>query len=155
MSPFERIVTELSEAYLSEVTIAIDFDGTCVKHEFPSIGEDVPGAVDVLRSLDAGGAQLILWTMRSNLQGNVISSPTGSTAGNYLQDACDWFAERGIGLHAANQNPQQLTWTDSPKAWAHIYIDDAALGCPLIHDKHLRPYVDWHAIAFMLADRFL
>lgn len=25
------------------------------------------------------------------------------------------------------------------------YIDDAALGCPVKHDKsfHLRPYVDW------------
>ena len=31
-------------------TINIDFDGTCVSHEFPEIGRDI-GAVPVLREL--------------------------------------------------------------------------------------------------------
>ena len=43
--------------------IAIDFDGTCVTHEYPKIGKDI-GAVDTLRALVAKGHKLILWTMR-------------------------------------------------------------------------------------------
>ena len=44
--------------------IAIDFDGTCVEHEFPKVGNDVPNAVNVIKQL-AKNHQLILWTMRS------------------------------------------------------------------------------------------
>ena len=44
--------------------ICIDFDGTCVKHEFPEIGEDI-GAAPVLKELIANGHRLILFTMRS------------------------------------------------------------------------------------------
>ena len=34
--------------------IGIDFDGTCVKHAFPSIGDDI-GAVPVLKELVDNG----------------------------------------------------------------------------------------------------
>ena len=44
--------------------IAIDFDGTCVTHEYPYIGKDI-GAVPVLQRLVKAGHELILWTMRS------------------------------------------------------------------------------------------
>lgn len=112
--------------------IAIDFDGTCVEHEFPDVGADVPGAVQTLQSL-AMHHDLILWTMRS---------------GAALRDAVQWFSERGIQLYGVNTNPEQTTWTDSPKAYAQLYIDDAALGCPLTQNRRLdgRPYVDWFAV---------
>lgn len=45
--------------------IAVDFDDTCVKHEFPRVGEEI-GAVKVLKLLVANGHKLILWTMRSD-----------------------------------------------------------------------------------------
>lgn len=32
------------------MVIAVDFDGTCVTHEFPKIGKDI-GAIPVLRKL--------------------------------------------------------------------------------------------------------
>jgi hypothetical protein len=37
--------------------IAIDFDGTCVKHEFPKVGADI-GAIPVLRKLTKQGISL-------------------------------------------------------------------------------------------------
>ena len=43
--------------------IGIDFDGTCVKHAFPAIGDDI-GAVPVLKELVDKGHKLILFTMR-------------------------------------------------------------------------------------------
>jgi hypothetical protein len=37
----------------------------------------------------------------------------------------------GVKSWAANANPDQRTWTRSPKAHAQVYTDEAALGCPL------------------------
>lgn len=116
--------------------IAIDFDGTCVTHEYPKIGRENEGCVDVLKELVHEGHKLILYTMRS---------------GKYLKEAIDWFKERGIPLWGINENPTQSAWTFSPKIYANLYIDDAACGCPLIHNESEgRPFVDWNAIKIML-----
>jgi hypothetical protein len=114
--------------------IAIDFDGTCVTHEYPRVGRDI-GAIPTLLELTQYGAMLILWTMRS---------------GKELHDAADWFEKKNIPLFGVNLNPGQISWTASPKAYAHIYIDDAALGAPLIHGEHERPYLDWKLARQML-----
>ena len=81
------------------------------------------------------GDRLILWTMRS---------------GHYLEEAMEYLAEHGVELWAVNQNPEQRSWTDSPKAYCHLYIDDAALGCPLVEPGTRRAYVDWYKIWAML-----
>jgi hypothetical protein len=116
--------------------IAIDFDGTCVTHEYPRVGKDI-GAVPVLKKLTDSGHKLILNTMRS---------------GDTLVDAIKWFADNNIPLYGANTNPTQKDWTDSPKVYAHLYIDDAGIGCPVIFDPAVsgRPYVDWTAIEKIL-----
>lgn len=115
--------------------IAVDFDGTCVTHEYPDIGYDI-GAVPVLKALVARGDQIILFTMRS---------------GGQLADAVKWFEVNEIPLFGVNCNPEQHTWTTSPKPYAHIYIDDAALGVPLMHSLGgMRPHVDWLAVANLL-----
>ena len=44
--------------------VAVDFDGTCVKHKYPLMGEDI-GAVPVLKALVAANHLLILYTMRT------------------------------------------------------------------------------------------
>ena len=116
--------------------IGIDFDGTCVAHKFPSIGEDI-GAVPILKRLVEYGHMLILFTVRSDNDG-----------ANYLEESVKWFKENDIPLLGVNINPQQHTWSSSPKAFCHLYIDDAALGCPLKFDrsKSERPFVDWDAV---------
>lgn len=115
--------------------IAVDFDGTCVTHDFPDIGKEI-GAPSVLRDLVAAGHKLILWTMRSDDPEN------GRTV---LTDALEWFKGHGIELYGANVNPGQH-WSKSPKAYAHLYLDDAALGAPLTIDAALsvRPFIDWN-----------
>lgn len=45
--------------------IAVDFDGTCVTHEFPRVGVEI-GAAEVLKELTDKGHQIILFTMRSH-----------------------------------------------------------------------------------------
>lgn len=127
--------------------IAIDFDGTLVSHEFPKIGKDI-GAVPVLKKLVDAGHKLILHTMRSDID-EVKSFEYGihGKPGKYLTEAVEWCKVRDIHLWGINENPEQLSWTNSPKPYAHIYIDDAALGCPLKCDHETeRPYVDWKRI---------
>lgn len=45
------------------MVITVDFDGTCVTHEFPKVGHDI-GAVPVLKQLVEKGHHIILRTMR-------------------------------------------------------------------------------------------
>lgn len=125
--------------------IAIDFDGTCVTHDFPKVGKDI-NAVPVLKQIVADGHKLILWTMRSDNR---------EDGGNYLQDAVDWFNSNGIELWGVQRNPEQDTWTSSPKAYAHLYIDDAAMGCPLEVNELLsdRPFANWQSIEALLYAR--
>ena len=111
--------------------IAVDFDGTCVKHAYPKIGEDI-GAVPVLKEMVKNGHQIVLNTMRS---------------GNLLDDAVQWFESNGIKLSGVNHTPGQATWTESPKVYANVYIDDAALGCPTRMDESGNIFVDWRIIA--------
>lgn len=116
--------------------IAVDFDGTCVTHEYPRIGANI-GAQKVLLVLVFNGHSLILFTMRS---------------GEELKEAERWFFDHGIPLIGVNTYPMQKEWTDSPKAFAHLYIDDAALGCPLMYTDGLsiRSYVNWMSVRRML-----
>lgn len=112
--------------------VAVDFDGTCVDHRYPDIGGDVPGAVAALQAMIARDWKIILWTMRS---------------GETLDAARQWFADHGIPLWGENRNPDQH-WSQSPKAYAHHYVDDAAVGCPLRENPRTggRPYVDWDKV---------
>jgi hypothetical protein len=115
------------------LVIAVDFDGTCVTHEYPHIGKDI-GAVPVLKGFVEAGHRLILYTMRS---------------GKELEAAVDWFKQKGIPLYGVNENPSQKSWTDSPKVYANVYIDDAAFGCPLRYDSASsnKVFVDWDVVA--------
>jgi hypothetical protein len=137
--------------------ICIDFDGTCVTHEFPKVGKDI-GAVPVLKKLVEAGHKLILFTMRSNRPvANETGDPTiMDVTGLFLDDAVNWFNQNDIPLHGINENPMQKNWTSSPKAYGQLYIDDAALGCPLKlaysdnQETMFIQYVDWVKVEEML-----
>jgi hypothetical protein len=117
--------------------IAVDFDGTCVEHRYPEVGPEVLGCVETLRALVNAGHRIILWTIRS---------------GKELEAAVHWFNDREIPLFGVNANPEQSSWSDSRKAYAHLYIDDAALGCPTLQYPPARPYVRWDVVQVFLHD---
>ena len=120
--------------------IAVDFDGTCVTHEYPEVGESI-GAEDVLRKLVENGHKLILYTMRSHKENDGRDT---------LSEAEKWFEDNGIELYGVNENPTQILWTYSPKVYANMYIDDSALGCPkkVLDGKFV--VVDWKPVEAML-----
>ena len=116
--------------------IAVDFDGTIVEHMYPEIGKPIPHAIETLRRLQEAGNQLILWTVRSEKR---------------LKEAVDFCKEQGINFTGINENPGQKYWSGSIKAYAHVYIDDAAFGCPLMTaTESNRPMVDWRPIIHYL-----
>ena len=98
-------------------TIAVDFDGTIVKHRYPEIGEEIPFATDTLCMLIREHHRLILWTVRE---------------GKLLQDAIDWCHERGVDFWAVNRDyPEEEAEKNnhfSRKVKADYFIDDRNIG---------------------------
>ncbi|MDR0477234.1 MAG: hypothetical protein LBH14_04775 [Desulfobulbaceae bacterium] len=117
--------------------ICVDFDGTLVDHRYPKIGQPVPDAIEWLKKFENYGARIILYTMRSD----------SDQYGPVLTEAVNYVKTAGINLYGINHNPDQDGWTTSPKAYADLYIDDSAVGCPLTRIKGFtRPCVDWKKV---------
>ena len=98
--------------------IAVDFDGTIVKHKYPSIGKEIPFAIKTLKLLQEKGHQIILWTYRS---------------GKELDDAIQFCKKKGLTIHAVNSNfeDEEYDTSCSRKIYADVYIDDRnLLGIP-------------------------
>lgn len=94
--------------------IAVDFDGTIVEHEYPKIGRPVPFAIETLLQLQKDRHTLLLWSVRED---------------QYLQDAIDYCAAKGLKFYAANKNhPDEDRSTAARKLNADLYIDDRNLG---------------------------
>ena len=97
--------------------IAVDFDGTIVEHRYPSIGKELPFAIETLRKLAAEGHRLILWTVRE---------------GRYLDEAVEFCRSRGLEFYAINRDypeeEQDRNNHFTRKLKADLWIDDRNLG---------------------------
>ena len=112
--------------------IAVDFDGTIVEHRYPSIGREIPFAIETLNKLAKDGHRLILWTVRE---------------GKLLEEAVTFCRERGLEFYAVNRDyPEEEKSKNnhfSRKLKADIWIDDRNVGglpdwgtiYEMIHDK--------------------
>lgn len=120
-----------------KAVLAIDFDGTIVENDYPSIGKPNDGAIEVLRELLAKKYRLILLTMRH---------------GESLQQALVYCNVNNIDFWGVNENPDQHKWSESRKVYASLYIDDTGLGTPLKKGSNGKPCVDWVKVRQMLVD---
>lgn len=97
--------------------IAIDFDGTIVEHRYPSIGRELPFAIETLKKLSEEGHRLILWTVRE---------------GRLLEEAVAFCRERGLEFYAVNRDyPEEEKNKNnhfSRKLKVDLWIDDRNLG---------------------------
>lgn len=109
---------------MKKLIIAIDFDGTIVQHNYPFIGKPLEYAKETINVLAEKGHLLFLYTMRS---------------GAGLVEAQEFLIDNGYKISLFNQSPSQFS--ESPKQYAHLYIDDASLGCPC-NDRG----VDWEGV---------
>lgn len=95
--------------------IAVDFDGTLCKNEYPSIGFANLNLINHLFEEKQKGAKLILWTCR---------------AGKELLQAITWCAVMGLHFDAVNENLPEMVekfGRDTRKVYADEYIDDRAV----------------------------
>lgn len=98
------------------MTIAVDFDGTIVKHRYPKIGEEIPFAIETLKMLQKDHHRLILWSVRE---------------GQLLDEAVEWCRQRGLEFYAVNRDyPEEAEEHKgfSRKLKADLFIDDRNLG---------------------------
>jgi hypothetical protein len=100
---------------LTNIKIAVDFDGTIVEHDYPEIGKERLFAFITLRELQKRGALLILWTIRT---------------GTELDEAVEYCRSNGIEFYAVNRNYPEEKWADDTprKLNADIFIDDKNAG---------------------------
>ena len=138
--------------------IAIDFDGTIVEHRFPEIGDPVPYALNFIKALKENGHQIFLWTIRSNYEvvrfdngGKVYQRRIESV---YLDKACQFLKENGIELDGYNESPYIVS--TSNKQFANYYIDDTALGTPMMKDSSGHySCVDWKELGKLMVQKHL
>ena len=98
------------------MTIAVDFDGTIVRHRYPKIGDEIPFATETLRLLLRDRHRLILWTVRE---------------GRLLDEAVEWCLARGVEFYAINRDFPEEDATGSGfsrKIKADLFIDDRNFG---------------------------
>lgn len=99
------------------MTIAVDFDGTIVEHEYPAVGKEIPFATDTLKKMIHDGHRLVLWTVRE---------------GRLLQEAIEFCRERGVEFYAINRDyPEEEKEHNkhfSRKLKVDLWIDDRNVG---------------------------
>lgn len=100
---------------MTNIKIAVDFDGTIVEHLYPEIGKEKLFAFEALREMQKRGFKLILWTVRS---------------GKELEEAVEFCRNKGVEFYAVNKNyPEEvIDETFVRKIEADIYIDDRNVG---------------------------
>lgn len=102
------------------MVIAVDFDGTLCKDEYPCIGEPNTELFNSLIKFQSRGNYIILWTCRR---------------GNMLREAVDFCRRNGLEFDGINDRPAEAPDIYSAptdrvnyaKVFADIYIDDRAV----------------------------
>ena len=114
------------------MTIAVDFDGTIVTHEYPAIGVERPFAIDTLKMLIRDQHKLILWSVRE---------------GKLLDEAVEWCRERGVEFYAVNRDYPEETITNNPHFSRKLEVD------LFIDDRNVGGLPDWGTIYRMVSER--
>ena len=119
-------------------TIGVDFDSTICYHEYPYLGEVIPGAIETMKKLLDAGHTLILITQREP---------------HLMDEASELIRNHGVEIKYVNCNPEFEN--GSRKIYANLYIDDHGLGIPLINDPqiHRKPFVDWIKVEKILEEK--
>lgn len=114
------------------MTIAVDFDGTIVTHEYPTIGVERPFAIDTLKMLIRDQHKLILWSVRE---------------GKLLDEAVEWCRERGVEFYAVNCDYPEETTKNNPHFSRKLKVD------LFIDDRNVGGLPDWGTIYRMVSER--
>jgi len=119
------------------VILAIDFDGTIVKDEYPGIGKPLPGAIQAINDLYDSGYCIIINSCRSREQ---------------EAEMIDWLNRNGVKFSHVNQNCRERIVqyrTDCRKISADCIIDDKSLMMLNLEQENA-----WHNVKHMIRLKF-
>lgn len=130
--------------------IAVDFDGTCVlTHTFPTGFVNI-GAGPALRLIQKSH-HLFMWTLRGNKNTDYLHRNHPKDLLYYVKE---WAMVNGIKFEKYNESPTDMTWTDSHKQHADMFIDDYALNAPTMQvafKGEIYNVIDWCLVLQLLA----
>lgn len=96
--------------------VAVDFDGTLCRDEFPEIGSPNYRMISLVREIIDAGHEVVLWTSRAD---------------DRLVEAVRWCEDRGLHFCAVNENApsNQARYegeypNGTRKVYADVYVDD-------------------------------
>lgn len=113
--------------------IAVDFDGTIVRDQYPEIGKEMPFATSTLRMLIQEGHRLVLWTVRR---------------GRTLEEAVEWCRNHGVEFYAVNENfPGENQDGSDPNGSRKLKVD------LFIDDRNVGGLPEWGTIYQMIHER--
>lgn len=141
------------------MTIYLDFDGTLVEHKHPAIGKYNPGGLEVIRALQNKGHEIIINTLRSDIEGGIPVSVLAwlKTTFSHLKvkstEADDILPITKYTEKKIHPAPF-ITFGDlciytTPDNQEYLFLDDAAYGTPLRKDSYM---VDWSKIKQILEE---
>lgn len=127
-----------------KIFLVTDFDDTIVQNWYPCIGPSIPDALRWLRRFQEMGMFIILNTTRSCF----------NDFGDTLTPAVKYLTDNGINLYGINKNPDQESWSKSPKVYGTFYVDDHGVGCPLLYQEGENPFVDWNKVGEIILKEY-
>jgi hypothetical protein len=131
--------------------IYLDFDGTVVEHAYPTIGTYNPGCIEVIKSLQETGHEIILNTMRVEFYDGSLQAALHwlSTAHSLVKNSGPGYSHPLAPFNHTSSKIHPTPWN-----WAThqikqcIFIDDICEGIPLRKNKVLHGWmVDWEQVA--------
>ena len=103
--------------------IAVDFDGTLVKDQFPDLGTPFAEGINTVNAMIEKGYEIVIWTARQDLDHVIVH-----------------LKQHGLNTDKVKINAHadyMLSRYDSQgiKIGASIYIDDRGYGAPTFNDS--------------------
>lgn len=119
--------------------IYLDFDGTCVEHDYPNMGRCNFGCIEVIKKLQDANHEIILNTYRADLGEEALKQAQKWLNKHYWmfvdRSLRDSFELKPITQFTPNkiQPPPWKIWNQNELNVSNdsIYIDDIATGIPL------------------------
>lgn len=133
--------------------IYLDFDGTCVEHDYPRIGRCNFGCIEVIKKLQDANHEIILNTYRADLGEEALKHAQKWLNEHYWMFSKDKTIELKPITQSTTKKIQPAPW----KIWNQnklntsndsIYIDDIAIGIPLKPTVMIQNslMVDWEQV---------
>lgn len=107
----------------SHPVIAVDFDGTLVKDQFPNLGQPFIEGINTVNDMIEAGYEIVIWTARQE-----------------LVPVMEHLKNHGLNIDKVKINAHadyMLNRYESQgiKIGASIYIDDRGYGAPIFNDS--------------------